>query len=97
MKKIRFTSLILGVALVLAVIAFTQNFVVSSNAEPSSRPAVGMGDLRIAEAREGFIPLTGVQSYAGMGDLNLYDARGAAGSSTRYAGMGDLHRFEAQR
>ena len=96
MKKLRFTSLILGVALVLAAIAFTQNFVVSSNAEPS-RAAVGMGDLRIAEAREGFIPLTGVQSYAGMGDLNRYDVRGAEWSSNRYAGMGDLQRFEAQR
>ena len=57
MKKIRFASLTLGVTLVLAVIAFTQIFVGSSNAENRSRSFVGMGDLRLAESQTNLIPL----------------------------------------
>jgi hypothetical protein len=104
MKKIRFASLVLGVALVLAAIAFTQIFVGSSNAENSSRSFQGMGDLHLAESQQFAIPLTGDhesgQSYTGMGDLNLYDARHirvSAWGTSGYAGMGDLHLFESLR
>jgi hypothetical protein len=102
MKKIRFASLTLSVTLILAVIAFTQIFVGSSNAENSSRSFVGMGDLHLTESQPNIIPLTGDQesgqSLTGMGDLHLYDARHvgkSAGSNSRYAGMGDLHFFES--
>ena len=104
MNKIRFASLVLGVTLVIAIIAFTQIFVSPSNAENTNRSLQGMGDLHLAESQQGIIPLIGVQessqSSAGMGDLHLYDSRQvkkSTGSSTLYAGMGDLHLFESQR
>lgn len=108
MKKIRLASLVLGVTLVIAVIAFTQIFVSPSNAENTNRSLQGMGDLHLVEARQNIIPLIGVKessrSTAGMGDLHLVEAMlniipliGVQESSQSIAGMGDLHLYDSRQ
>ena len=108
MKKIRFTSLVLGVTLVIAVIAFTQVFVSPSNAENTNRSSNGMGDLHLVEAGQNNMPLIGLQessqSTAGMGDLHLVEAKqniipltGIQESGRTTAGMGDLHLYDSRQ
>jgi hypothetical protein len=103
MRNIRVVSLVLVAVLIVAFIAFAQVFVLSPNSVTSAGTNPGMGDLRVAEAQQGFIPVTGghasSQSYSGMGDLRLLDASRDtpfSGLNNIYTGMGDLRLFESQ-
>ena len=108
MNKIRIASLVLGLTLVIAVIAFTQIFVRPSSAENTDLSLQGMGDLHLVESQQGILPLTGVQisgqSTAGMGDLRFVEARqnitllaGVQTSSRSTTGMGDLHLYDSRQ
>jgi hypothetical protein len=104
MSTARFRQVIVGAALIVAVVMALQPFNSAGGKKEAVRSYVGMGDVHVADAQSS-IPGTGAvtssRSRVGMGDLHVYEAQvaaedaAAATGDRRSPGMGDLHRFEA--
>jgi hypothetical protein len=75
MNKNRVIGLIVGAALIVAVILISLGFKAAPQAQGSSRSAAGMGDLRRFDAQPAVQKSS--SAYVGMGDLARVDAQPA--------------------
>jgi hypothetical protein len=106
MNTSRLLKLIIGAALLAAILVVMQMASHPGVAKVSDRPSTGMGDLRRFEGQVYSRPSIGMgdlrrfegQVYSrpsiGMGDLRRFEGQV---SSTPETGMGELRRFEAQQ